>query len=147
MSVIPELAQLLQARQFDSATAVVSTTLRAAAAESREKLTTAARDVVRWKGFFKNTAEAVASEPYFRGVYALLTELAGAESPEAMAAADNLGGLLGSIDKVDEAIDLREMVLAHVSSRLPADDPLVMIVRDGLSILYQRAGRDDKLKK
>ena len=40
---------------------------------------------------------------------------------------------------------LREQILAHMSGRFPKDDRRVMIVRDGLSILYQRAGHEDKL--
>jgi hypothetical protein len=146
MSRIPEILQLLRENRFDSAIPLVAETLRSAATESPQKLTDQARELVRYQGFFKNTAQAMTSESYFRSVHNLLSELAGPESPAAMAAAENLAGLLGSIDKVDEAIALREKVLAHVSGRFPNDDQRVMIVRDGLSVLYQRAGRDDKLK-
>lgn len=146
MSTIPEILQLLRERKFDTVIPLVTETLRKAAAESPQKLTEAARELVRYQGFFGNTAEARTSEPYFRAVHSVLTELAGPESPPAMAAMENLAGLLGSIDKVDEAITLREKVLAHVSDHFPRDDQRVMIVRDGLSILYQRAGREDKLK-
>ena len=146
MSTIPEILQLLRDNRFDEAIPLVNTALRSAASESPQKLTDAARDLVRFQGFFKNTAQAIESEPYFRSVHTLLSELAGPESPAAMAAADNLGSLLGSIDKVDEGIALREKVLAHLRSRFPGDDQRVMLVRDGLSILYQRAGHEDKLK-
>jgi hypothetical protein len=44
-----------------------------------------------------------------------------------MAAAENLAGLLGSIGKIDEAIALREMILADMSKRLPNDDPRLMM--------------------
>ena len=146
MSRIPEILQLLRGNRFDSAIPLVTEILRNAAAESSQKLTNEARELVRYQGFFKDTAQAMTSESYFRTVHNLLSELAGPESPATMAAAENLAGLLGSIDKVDEAIALREKVLAHVSGRFPKDDQRVMIVRDGLSILYQRAGHEDKLK-
>src|SRR5678815_2651436 len=146
MSSIPEILQLLRENKFDSAVPLVTETLRKAAAESPQALTGVARELVRYQGLFKNTAEARASEPYFRTVHSLLVELAGPESPPAMASAENLAGLLGSIDKVEEAIALREKVLAHVSGHFPNDDQRVMLVRDGLSILYQRAGREDKLR-
>ncbi|HET9943614.1 MAG TPA: tetratricopeptide repeat protein [Terriglobia bacterium] len=147
MSTVPEILQLLRESRFDDAIPLVEESLRRAAAESPQKLTDAAREIVRWQGFFKNTAQAITSERYFRSVHGLLAELAGPESPAAMAAADNLGSLLGSIDKADEAIALRERVLAHLRGRFPNDDQRVMTVRDGLSILYQRAGREDKLKE
>jgi hypothetical protein len=147
VSTIPEILQLLRDNRFDEAIPLVNTALRSAASESPQKLTDAARDLLRFQGFFKNTAQAMTSEPYFRSVHTLLSELAGPESPAAIAAADNLGALLGSIDKVNEAIPLREKVLANVRSRFPSDDQRVNIVRDGLSILYQRAGREDKLKE
>jgi hypothetical protein len=102
---------------------------------------------VRWQGFFPNTAQAKTAEPYFRSVFTLLEELAGPDAPTTIAAAENLGGLLGSIDRLDEAIPLREKVLASLSSRFPADDPRVTAVRDGLGVLYRRAGRTDKLEQ
>src|SRR4029078_4597746 len=98
--------------------------------ESPQSLTAAARELVRFQGFFKNTAQAITSERYFRSVHSLLEELTGPESPAAMAAADNLGSLLGSIDKVDEAIRLRERVLAHRRGRFPDDDQRVAILRN-----------------
>lgn len=146
MSTPSEILQLLRENRFETALPLVTETLRKAAAESPQKLTDVARDLVRFQGFFKNTAQAMTSEPYFRAVHTLLSELAGPESPAAMASAENLAGLLGSIDKVDEAISLREKILAHFSTRFPSDDQRIMILRDGLSILYQRAGREDKLK-
>jgi hypothetical protein len=147
MSSIPEILQLLRENRFDAAIPLVTETLRRAAAESPQKLSEAAQELVRFQGFFKNTAEAMSSEGYFRAVHLLLTELTGAESRAALTAAENLAGLLGSIGKVDEAIGLREMVLAHVSKSFPSDDPRVLIVRDGLSVLYQRAGLEEKLKE
>jgi hypothetical protein len=147
MSKLSEILELLQDNRFDDAIPLVTATLRNAAAESPQKLAEVARDFVRFQGFFRNNAEAVRSEPYFRTVHSLLSELAGPESPVAMSAAENLGGLLGSIGKVEEAIALREKVLTHLSNRFPSDDQRVMIVRDGLGILYQRAGREDKLKE
>jgi hypothetical protein len=147
MYTLPDILQLLRQNQFDAAIPLATDLLRAAAAESPQKLTDAARELVRFQGFFKNTAEASASEPYFRAVHSLLAELAGPQSPAAMAAAENLGGLLGSIGKLDEAIALREAALAHLMSRFPADDPRVTTVRNGLSILYQREGNEAKLKE
>jgi hypothetical protein len=146
MSSVPEIMQLLRENRFDDAIPQVTTTLRNAAAESPQKLMDVARELIRYQGFFKNTAQAMTSEPYFRTVHQLLSELAGPESPAAMAAADNLGALLGSIDKVDEGIALREKVLAHLLGRFPGDDSRVTTVRDGLGILYRRTGREDKLK-
>jgi hypothetical protein len=147
VGTIPEILQLLRENRFDAAIPLVIETLESAAAESPQKLTDAARDLVRFQGFFRNNAEAMTSESYFRTVHRILAELAGPESPAAMAAAENLAGLLGSIGKVDEAIVLREKVLAHLSNRLPGDDSRVMTVRDGLSVLYQRAGREDELSR
>jgi len=146
-STVPAILQMLQENRFDSAIPAVTQTLREAAAESPRRLTEVAQALVRWQGFFKNTAEAMASEPYFRTVHTLLEELAGPDSPAAMAAANNLGGLLGSINKLDEAISLREKVLAHLTSRYRTDDQRVMIAEDGLRMLYRRAGRQDKLEQ
>jgi hypothetical protein len=140
------ILQLLREYRFDSVIPIVTQTLRDAAAESPQRLSEVSRDIVRWQGIFKNTAQAMTSEPYFRTVYSILVELAGPESPVAMAAAENLAGVLGSIDKVDEAISLRERVLDHLRRRYASDDPRVMNVRDGLSILYRRAGRHEKLE-
>ena len=147
MSTIPTILQMLRQDRFDSVIPVVTQTLRDAAAESPQRLTEVAREIVRWQGFFKNNAHAMTSERYFRTVYALLEELAGPESPAVMAAADNLAGLLGSIGKVDEAIPLRERVLAHLSSRFPSDDQRIMIVREGLGVLYRRVGLKDKVNQ
>ena len=147
MSTIPEILQLLKENRFDEAVPLVTESLRGAASESPQRLTDVARELVHWKGFFKNTDQAITSERYFRKVHGLLGELAGPESPAAMAAAENLAGLLGSIDQTDEAIALRERVLAHLLGRFRSDDQRVMIARDGLSILYQRAGREEKLKE
>jgi len=148
MTTIPEkILQLLRENRFESVIPLVTETLQNAAGESPQKLTEVARELVRWRGVFKNTAQAEASESYFRMVHSLLAELAGHDSPAAMAAAENLAGLLSSIGKIDEAIDLREKVLADMSKRLPDDDPHLMIVRDGLSILYQRAGRENQLNE
>ena len=147
MSTVPEILQLLKESRFDDAIPLMEQSLRNAAAESPQSLTAAAREIVRFQGFFKNTAQAITSERYFRSVHSLLEELAGPESPVAMAAADNLGSLLGSIDKVDEAIRLRERVLAHRRGRFSDDDQRVAILRDGLGVLYRRAGLEDKLKE
>jgi len=147
MSTIPEILQMLRENRFDDAIPLVDTTLRKAASESPQKFTDIARELVGFKGIFSNTTQAVMSERYFREVHTLLSQLAGPDSPPAMAAADNLGALLGSIDKVDEAIALREKALAHLRTRFPSDDQRVALVRNGLSILYQRAGHDDRLKE
>src|SRR5262245_13057720 len=121
MSTIPEILKLLRENRFDEALPLVNDALRGAQAESSKKLNETARDLVRWQGIFKNTTEAKASEDYFRTVHRLLAELSGPESPVTMAAADNLAGLLGSIGKTDEAIALREQVLAHLSTSRPKD--------------------------
>jgi len=144
---VPEIVQLLRENRFDTAIPIVTETLRSAASQSPQKLTEVARELVRWQGVFKNTAEAMTSESYFRTVHSLLAELTGPESPATMAAAENLAGLLGSIGRIDEAIELREAVLAEMSKRVPLDDPRLMMVRDGLSILYQRGDRHDKLNE
>src|SRR5215510_5387796 len=122
MSTVAEILRMLREYQFENVVPLVTQTLRDAAAESPQRLTEVARDLVRWQGIFKNNAQAMTSEPYFRAVHTLLEGLAGPESPTAMAAAENLAGLLGSIGKVDEAITLRERVLAHLSTRFPKDD-------------------------
>ena len=147
MSTVSDILSLLRQSRFDEAIPLATGTLRAAAAESPQKLTDVARELVRFQGFFKNIAEARASESYFRTVHTLLVELAGPQSPAAMAAAENLGGLLGSLGKLDEAIALREDVLAHLITRFPTDDSRVTTVRNGLSVLYQRAGKVAKLQE
>jgi hypothetical protein len=147
MSSIPAILQLLREYQFDSAIPAVTQTLRDAAAESPQRLTEVAGEIVRWKGVFKNNAQAMTSESFFRTVHAVLEELAGPESPAAMAAAENLAGLLGSIGRLDEAIALRERVLTHLSRRFPSDDQRIMIVREGLGVLYRRAGLEEKVNE
>jgi hypothetical protein len=144
MSAVPAIVRMLKETQFESAVPLARQALSEAAAESPERLIEVARELVAWKGFFAHTSEAIASEPYFRAVYGTLAELAGPESPAAMAAAENLASLLGSIDKIDEAISLREKVFVHVSERFPNDDTRFMTVRDGLAFLYRRAGSEDK---
>jgi len=146
MTTSTEILNLLRQNQFDAAIPLVTQVLHGAAAESPQRLTEVARDLIRFQGFFKTNTEAVASEGYFRTVHSLLTQLAGPESPAAMAAAENLGGLLGSIGKLDEAIVLREAALHYLVRRFPPDEPRLMMVRDGLSVLYQRAGYEEKLK-
>ncbi len=144
MCAMPTILKMLKAYRFDEAIPLVSQTLREAAAESPERLLGAAREVVAWKGYFGHARQAVASEPYFRAVYAVLGEVAGPDSPAAMAAAENLAGILGSIDKIDEAIALRERVFVHAAGRFPIDDQRFLSLRDGLGFLYARAGREDK---
>jgi hypothetical protein len=145
MSAPPPLLELLNAYRFDEAIHRVDQNLRQAAAESPERLTETARGIVAWQGVFGRASQAAASEPYFRAVCRLVAELAGPDSPPAMAAAENLAGILGSLGKVDEAITLREKVMASISERFPPDDPRRMRIRDGLAFLYQRAGREEKL--
>src|SRR5215471_15243997 len=117
----PTILELLREYRFESVIPVVTQALRDAAAESPAHLNEVARDIVRWQGFFNNTAQAKTSEPYFRTVYNLLEELAGPESPFAIAAAENLAGILGSIGKLDEAISLREGVLTQLRRRFAND--------------------------
>jgi hypothetical protein len=126
---------------------LVERALREAAAESAERLMEAARGIVAWRGIFAKASEEAASEPYFRAVYQVLAEIAGSESSAAMAAAENLAGILGSIGKIDEAIALREKVLDSVRLRFPADDARVMQGRDGLAFLYRRAGQEGKVSE
>jgi hypothetical protein len=142
MSTSSAIVHLLNEYRFEEAVPLADRLLREAAAESPERFTEVARGIVAWRGIFAHTAQAIASEGYFRAVYKLLQELAGPESSGAMAAAENLASILGSIDKVDEAISLRERVFAHVSASYPADDPRFMQVRDGLAFLNRRAGRE-----
>ncbi|HET7841437.1 MAG TPA: hypothetical protein VFM21_07525 [Terriglobia bacterium] len=101
------LVELLKACEFDVAIRLADQMLREAA-NSPEHMTGAAREIVAWKGIFRKSKEAAASETYFRAVHSLLAELAGPESTSAMAAPENLDGILGSLDKVDEAIHMRE---------------------------------------
>jgi hypothetical protein len=145
MAESEDIPQLLRACRFDQVVPLVEQSLREAAAFSPERLTEVARGIVAWPGIFRNTTEARSSEVYFRTVYRLLQELAGAESPAAMAAAENLAGILGSIDQVEEAITLREKVYASAVQRFSPDDPRLMRVRDGLEFLYRSAGREDKV--
>lgn len=91
------VTELLKQGQYDRAIPLMELALREAAAESPERLTDVARGIVAWQGFFANSRETAASEPYFRAVLAVLEGLAGPESPAAMAAAENLAGLLGSL--------------------------------------------------
>ena len=142
----PPILQLLREYRFDSVIPIVTQTLRDAAEESPKRLAEVAQEIVRWQGVFKNNAQAKTSEPYFRTLYTLLEELAGPDSSVALTAADNLAGILASIGKLDEAISLRERVLAQLRRRFPGDDQRVMNVRDGLTILYHRAGQDRKLE-
>jgi hypothetical protein len=144
MAGMQTIFQMLRESRFDDVIPIVSQTLRDAASESPQRLTEVAREIVRWQGIFKNTAQARTSETYFRTVHALLQELTGPDSAPAMAATENLAGLLGAIGNLEEAIQLREKVLTYLLSRFPKDDQRVMIVRDGLAILYRRAGRDEK---
>jgi len=145
MSITPNIFQMLNAHQFEQVIPAVEKSLRAAAAESSEKLIEAARGIVGWRGFFGNIDQERSSEAYFRSVYRLLQELAGPDSPAAMAAAENLAGILGALDQVEEAIALREKVFASVSERFPPDDPRYMQVLDGLVFLYRRAGNEKKV--
>jgi hypothetical protein len=141
----PEILKMLNACRFDEAIPAVEKTFRAAAAESPERLIDAARGIVGWRGFFKNIDQERVSETYFRSVYQLLQELAGPDSPAAMAAGENLAGILGALDQNEEAITLREKVFDSVSKRFPPDDPRYMQVRDGLVFLYRRAGHQEKV--
>ena len=113
MNTVPKFLQLLRENKFDDVIPVITQMLRDAAEESPKRLAEVSRDIVRWQGFFKNNAQAMTSEVYFRTVHALLEELAGPDASVTMTAAENLSGILGSIGKVDEAISLREKVLAH----------------------------------
>jgi hypothetical protein len=128
----PTILHLLREYRFDSVIPIVTQTLREAAAESPGRLSEVAQEIVRWQGFFKNNAQAKTSEPYFRTVYTLLEELAGPDSPVTVSAKDNRAGILGSIGKLDEAISLREKVLAHLRRGFPGDDQRVTNVRDSL---------------
>ena len=145
MSNALEIQQMLNAYRFEEAIPAVEKSLRAAAAESSERLIEAAHGIVGWRGFFGNINQQRASEAYFRSVYRLLQELAGPDSPAAMAAAENLAGILGALDQVEEATALREKVFASVCQRFPPDDPRYMQVRDGLMFLYRRAGNEKKI--
>jgi hypothetical protein len=142
MSAIQDAIQSLRERRYDDAARLAVEGLRQAAAKSPDRLTEAARTVVAWKGFFENTRDAAASEPYFRAVFAVLEELAGPASPAAMAAAGNLAGMLGSLGQLDEAIALGERVLAHVRQRFPADDVRFLSQREALVFLYRLAGNE-----
>jgi len=143
MSTISEVILLLNQSRYDDAARLAIEGLRHAAAESPERLTEVARSIVAWKGFFDNSSEEAASVPYFRAVFDTLQELTGPDSPAAMAAADNLAGILGALDQLDEAIALRERVFAHVLKRFPADDARYLTQREALVFLYRLAGDED----
>ncbi|HTM52345.1 MAG TPA: hypothetical protein VL285_26800 [Bryobacteraceae bacterium] len=145
MISVSAVLQLLNEKRFDEAVPLVRRALTEAERDSAERLIETARPLLAWKGFFSNSDEASRSEGYFREVHGSLSQLTGAESPAAMAAAENLAGLLGSIGKVEEAIPLREKVFQHVKGRFPFDDPRFIEVREGLGFLYRRAGRDEAL--
>ena len=103
MSAPLSIPSLLNEYRFEEAIPMVEQVLRGAAAESPERLIEVARGMIAWKRFFSNARQAAASEVYFRRVYTLLQELAGADSAAAMAAAENLAGILGSLDKMEES--------------------------------------------
>jgi hypothetical protein len=144
MSPPLSIPSLLNEYRFEEVIPRVERVLREAAAESPDRLIEVARGIVAWKGFFANARQAAASEAYFRQVYSLLQELAGADSAAAIAAAENLAGILASLDKMEEAISLQERVFDHVRGRFPPDDARVMEVRDGLGFLYRRASHELK---
>jgi hypothetical protein len=145
--MLQEILQLLRDNEFGRASSLATQALRDAAAQSSQRLEEVARELVGFRGFFKNTTEAKLAEPYFRTLHAFLGQTAGPDSPVTIAAAENLAGLLASLDNIEEAIVLRERVLRNLSARLPNDDSRISTVRDTLSILYQRAGREDDLKR
>jgi hypothetical protein len=139
-----DFSRLLNQHEYPTAMSLMEQALRHAALESPERLTEVARAAVAWKGFFAHDAEARRSEAWFRWLFAILQELAGTDSPTAMAAAENLAGILGSIGQVDEAIALRQKVLAHARGRFAPDDERFLSVREGLAFLYRRAGQNDR---
>lgn len=143
MSTMSEARRVLNQGQYEVALPAIERALRDAAEESPERFTEVAREVIAWKGFFANSREAAASEPYFRAVLTLMGELGGPGSGAAMSAAENLAGLLGSVNQFEEAIVLRERVFAYVGAHYPVDDPRFMNVRDGLVFLYRRAGQEE----
>ena len=59
MGTIPEILQFLRESRFEAAIPLVIETLHEAAAESPQKLTDAARDLVRFPGFFRINADAL----------------------------------------------------------------------------------------
>ncbi|HEY2018311.1 MAG TPA: hypothetical protein VGH38_32625, partial [Bryobacteraceae bacterium] len=138
---VSDLIRLLNERQYATAAPLMEQALRQAAAESPERLIEAARGIVAWKGIFARGSDAEESVPWFRQVFAILSELSGPDSPAAMAAAENLASILGSVGRVEEAIVLREKVLAHARGRFALDDSRFMSVRDGLAFLYREAGQ------
>ena len=143
MTTISEIRRLLKQGRYDVALPIIERALRDAAEKSPEGITQVAREIVAWKGFFANARDAAASEPYFRSVLTIMEELGGPQSAAAMSAAENLAGLLGSVNQFSEAIVLRERVFAYVRARYPIDDPRFMNVRDGLVFLYRRAGKEE----
>lgn len=138
-----EFIRLLNQRQYQTVMPLMEQALRQAALESPERLTEVARSAVAWKGFFARDTEARESELWFRWLFAILQELAGIDSPVAMAAAENLAAILGSTGQLEEAIALRQKVLAHARGRFAPDDERFMNVREGLAFLYRRAGKYD----
>jgi hypothetical protein len=145
MISVSAVLQMLNEKRFDEAVPLARRALAEAEQDSGERLIETARPLLAWKGFFADADEARQSEGYFREVHASLARLTGAASPATMAAAENLAGVLGSIDKIEEAIPLREQVFQHVKERFPFDDPRLIEVREGLGFLYRRAGRDEEL--
>ena len=137
---------MLNGRRYGDAMPLMEQALRSAALESPERPAEVARGIVAWKGFFANRADEQESERHFRWVLAILAELAGPESPAAMAAAGNLASILGALDKPPEATALRERVLAHVRGRFAVDDLLFMSVREGLAFLYRELGLCEHLQ-
>src|SRR5438477_12681339 len=108
-----EFARMLNERRYDDAMTLMEQDLREAAVQSPERLTEAARSIVACRGFFANHAQQQESERCFRWIFAISSELAGSESPPAMAAAESISSIRGALDRVPEAIDLLERVFAH----------------------------------
>jgi hypothetical protein len=140
MSGPDQILLLLRARQYDEAMPLIKRGLR-------EQFTETARAVTGWKGFFANSEEARESIPFFEWVYRKMCTVAGEESGAAMAAADNLASMLGSVDRVEEAVALREKVFAHVRGRFAPDDERYIAVREGLVFLYRRTGLDARAEE
>jgi len=139
MSSPSELLPLLRVHDYTAVMPMIERGLR-------EQFTETARVVLGWKGIFANVDQTRESVPFFEWVYREMCAVAGEDSPAAMEAADNLAGIVGSLDRIDDAIALREKVFAHVRARFAPDDPQFLNVREGLAFLYRRAGQEARVQ-
>lgn len=130
-----------RAFRFQDAAECAAGSLHLAAKQSSESLLETSRILIREKGFFPNAETQAKSESFFRTIHETLRSLCGDAAPATHAAADNLSGILGALDKYEEAIVLSESVLRYLNQTYAPDDQRVMHSRNALAFLYRRVQR------